>query len=262
MLTERLNEARAALIRAEKICRGPNAGFPAQAGQVASHAFGAMPLSSNINLGGIALFGLHEVICDHDAGASSILAWHLAQIDQGKPEGKPARRSVFWIRQRRAIDQGGLYHLSLPMLSDAGAQSLMMVVDQQATALWACEEVAKSGQVASIILETTDYELTASRRLQLACEAAGTRMIVMRRASQGNRIMPSSALTRWKIEPASGAARNRTGNIHHLSLIGGRGVRPGSWKVKTDATTFSLSVVAPLENRLPDHKPRDRYVQA
>ncbi|MDG4717817.1 MULTISPECIES: ImuA family protein [Thalassospira] len=234
----------------------------AQAGQVVAHAFGSMSLSSNISLGGIAPFGLHEVIFCHDAGASSVLAWYLAQIDQGKPDTESAGRSVFWIRQRRAIDQGGFYHLALPMSADARFQPLMMVVDQQATALWACEEVAKSGQVASIILETTDYDLTASRRLQLACEVAGTRMIVMRRASQGNRMMPSSALTRWRIEPVSGVTQNRTGNIHHLSLIGGRGVRPGSWRVKVDATTFSLSVVAPLENRMPNHRPKDRVIHA
>jgi hypothetical protein len=115
-------------VQAEQIYRGPGSGLPDQAGHVISHAFGAIPLSSNISFGGIAPFGLHEVICDHDTGVSSILAWYLAQIDQGKPEEKAARIPVFWIRQRRAIDQDGLYHLSLPMLANAGFQSLMMVV--------------------------------------------------------------------------------------------------------------------------------------
>lgn len=262
MSIERLNTARAVLARAEKLCKGSGSGLPDQSGCMISHAFGAMSLSPNISLGGIAPFGLHEVICSHDVGASSLLAWYLAQIDPGKPERELGRRSVFWIRQRRAIDQGGVYHLALPMCADAGSQSRMMVVDQQATALWVCEEVAKSGQFVSIILETTDYELTASRRLQLACEVAGARIIVMRHASQSGCLMPSSALTRWKIEPVSGAVQNRTGNIHHLSLIGGRGVRPGSWKVKTDATTFSLSVADPLENRLSADIPKDRHAHA
>jgi protein ImuA len=229
-----------------------------------SHAFGAMPLSPNISLGGIAPFGLHEVICCHDAGASSILAWYLAQIAPGKPEQELGRRSVFWVRQRRAIDQGGFYHLALPINLDAGVHPLMMVVDHQATALWACEEVARSGQVASVILETTDYDLTVARRLQLACESGGTRIIVLRPVARNGRIPTSSAWTRWQITPVNAlpSTGRPTGNDHYLSLIGGRGVRPGSWKVKTDATTFSLSVVDPLENRLRTTASEDRYAHA
>ncbi|MDG4719744.1 MULTISPECIES: ImuA family protein [Thalassospira] len=253
MLSERLHDARVALVQAEKQWKANIACLSMGAGDVISTAFGNMELSGNISLGGFSSIGLHEVICLHDAGAASILVWYLAQLDTAKPEANPMGRSIFWVRQRRAIDQGGFYHLALPIDRETGSQSLMMVVDQQATALWACEEVAKSGQVASVILETTDYDLTAARRLQLACEAAGTRMIVMRRASRNGRLMPSSALTRWKIEPVSSSQQNMTGNIHQLSLIGGRGVRPGSWKVKADAATFSLSVVDPLENRLPYH---------
>jgi protein ImuA len=159
----------------------------------------------------------------------------------------------------------------------------MMSVDQQDTALWTCEEVAKSGQVGAIVIETTDYDLTTARRLQLACEKGGTRIIVLRPAHRG--LGTSSAWTRWQISPVAQrhihsiqeqqtpsdqnshiATSPSTGNIHQLSLIGGRGVRPGSWKVKADAATFSLSVVDPLENRLPHHPSgpasKGRHVQA
>jgi protein ImuA len=263
MLADRLHNARAVLAEAEKQWK---VNFPCLsdgASDVISHVFGnIITLSRHISLGGIAPVGLHEVICRHDAGAASILAWYLSQIDLPEQALKSTGRTVFWVRQRRAIDQGGFYHLALPINLDAGAHPLMMVVDHQATALWACEEVARSGQVASVILETTDYDLTVARRLQLACESGGTRIIVLRPVARNGRIPTSSAWTRWKIEPVSGAEQNRTGNIHHLSLIGGRGVRPGSWKVKTDATTFSLSVADPLENRLRTTASEDRYAHA
>jgi len=255
MLAERLHDARVALAQAEKQWKISASCFSDAAGEAIPRVFGHIVLSGNISLGGFAPVGLHEIICCHDAGAASVLAWSLAQIDQRNQDGKSAGRSVFWIRQRRAIDQGRFYHLSFPARSGGECCPLMMTVDQQATAMWACAEIARTGQIASIILETTDYDLTVARRLQLACEAAGTRIIVLRQASRIGRLMPSSALTRWKIEPELNTQQNMTGSIHHLSLIGGRGVRPGSWKVKTDAATLSLSVVDPLENRLSDDQP-------
>lgn len=248
MLAERFIEARDVLARAEKSYRRNAGCLTIASTAVLCCAFGGLSLSRNINVGGIASVGLHEVICSHDGAAASVLAWYLAHLkdDPGTDEG--VGKPVFWVRQRKAIDQGRFYHLALPAGASDGPVPLMMTVDQQEKALWACEEAAKSGQIASIILETTDYNLTAARRLQLACEGAGTRMIVLRRGSPSGRLMPSSAQTRWKIEPALDATQAMAGNIHHLSLIGGRGVRPGSWKVKADATTFSLSVVDPLEN--------------
>ena len=253
MLTERLDEARAALAQLDKQWKGQVACPDGETGGVISHAFGNVSLSRHIGPVGIRSVGLHEVVCGHDDGAASVLAWHLAQIGESKCETGPCGKSVFWIRQRRALDQGRFYHLSLPDLA-SGPPSLMMTTGQQVTALWACEEVAKSGQVASVILETTDYGLTAARRLQLACEKAGTRLIVLRRAQQTNRLAPSSALTRWKIEPSDDRKTNSTGNIHHLSLIGGRGVRPGGWRVEINAATFSISVVDAMEDRLPSDR--------
>jgi protein ImuA len=255
MLAERLDEARAVLAQVEKQWKGQVACPPGAAGGVISHDFGGMPLSRHTDAAGILSVGLHEVVCGHDDGAASVLAWQLAQMGEQRCEAAFGGKSVFWIRQRRAIDQGGFYHLSLPGLA-LEPPPLMMTTDQQVTALWACEEVVKSGQVASVILETTDYGLTAARRLQLACEKAGTRLIVLRKAQPTRRLAPSSALTRWKIEPSGDRKANMTGNIHHLSLIGGRGVRPGGWRVEVNATTFSISVVDTMENRLPPERPR------
>ncbi|MCC9625665.1 protein ImuA [Thalassospira sp. MA62] len=322
MSDRRLHQARTALARAEQQWKSQVSGASGATGGVIPRVFGGLDLSGHISIGGLASVGLHEVMCGHDDGAASLLAWYLAVLPQPNDRmntgfAQSARQSaaqqipssqhlspsttamtatetetktktkmetatvaamatvmppdiptkpVFWIRQRRALDQGGFYPLCLPQYrSDPDA--LMLTVDQQQTALWACEEVARSGQVGTVLIETTDYDLTTARRLQLACESGESRIIVMRPAPRSctfghhRGLPPSSAWTRWQISPdipnskdaqthATPSYIDPTGNYHHLSLIGGRGVRPGSWKVKTDAATFSISVADPLENRL------------
>ncbi|MEQ8285905.1 protein ImuA [Thalassospira sp.] len=266
MSNKRIYQARATLSRAEQQWKGQVFCLSGAIDELIAHAFGGDFLPDHISIGGITPVGVHEVVCGHDDCAASLLAWHLATLTPlGTNGAMPAQQSrdtpsknIFWIRQRRALDQGGFYALSLPKHALKSAP-LMMTVDQQSTALWTCEEVAKSGQVSTVIIETTDYDLTTARRLQLACESGGTRIIVMRPAPRNGHLSPSSAWTRWQITPQRQLQLNRqtipTGNDHHLSLIGGRGVRPGSWKVKTDAATFSLSVADPLENRLSQDQP-------
>ncbi len=256
MSDRRIHQARAALARAEQQWKVQVSCLSGRTDEVITHAFGGMFLCDHISIGGLAPVGLHEVLCGHDDCAASLLAWYLATLTDPNTTSETPK-GIFWIRQRRALDQGGFYALSLPMMA-LEPEPLMMTVDQQATALWTCEEVAKSGQVRAVIIETTDYDLTTARRLQLACESGGTRIIVLRPIARNGRIPTSSAWTRWQITPvnAFGSTERPTGNDHHLSLIGGRGVRPGSWKVKTDATTFSLSVADPLENRLSADKPK------
>jgi protein ImuA len=270
MPKERIDQARAALARAEQQWKGQVSclsGGPDRADGVIARAFGGTFLRDHISIGGLAPIGLHEVLCGHDDCAASLLAWYLATLSveapSDAPSAPPPGKGIFWIRQRRALDQGGFYALSLP-IEALEPEPLMMTVDQQATALWTCEEVAKSGQVGAVILETTDYDLTTARRLQLACETGGTRIIVLRPLARNRRRPTTSAWTRWQITPVSTlpSQGRPTGNDHHLSLIGGRGVRPGSWKVKTDATTFSLSVADPLENRLSETPKQDRHAHA
>lgn len=273
MSDRRIHQARAALARAEqqwKVQVSCLSGGPDRADGVIARAFGGTFLRDHISIGGLAPIGLHEVLCGHDDCAASLLAWYLATLSvdassdaSNHPSAPPPGKGIFWIRQRRALDQGGFYALSLPMAA-LEPEPLMMTVDQQATALWTCEEVAKSGQVRAVIIETTDYDLTTARRLQLACESGGTRIIVLRPLARNGRIPTSSAWTRWQITPVNALepTERPTGNDHHLSLIGGRGVRPGSWKVKTDATTFSLSVADPLENRLSEASTQDRHAHA
>lgn len=240
-MTSKLQQARAALLRAEKQWQGRAACVDGGREHLITRAFGDIDLKPHFSVGGLMPTGLHEIMAEHADSATSALAWYLAGLD-AEPSPHAKTSTVLWVRQRKALDQGQLYPPAL-FTSPARHTLVMMTIDQQQTALWACEEAAKSGQIATIILETTDYDLTTARRLQLACEAGDTRLIVLRHHRAGQNIAPSPAWSRWHITPHD--------IYRKLSLIGGRGVRPASWKVYIDEATLLVSVADTLENRLP-----------
>lgn len=272
-MSSRLQQARAALLRAERQWQGSAACVHGGRPALITRAFGDIDLTTYFSAGGLMPTGLHEIMTEHHDSAASALAWHIASLtaDMKTGHGKtapnqnnmawaanstngtsPKPATILWVQQRKALDQGQVYAPALfaPSHMEASAARhthhpdlVMMNIDQQQTALWTCEEAAKSGQVGNIILETTDYDLTTARRLQLACEAGSCRLIVLRHHRAGQKIAPSPAWSRWHIT-AHGIYRK-------LSLIGGRGVRPASWKVYIDEATLLVSVAAPLENGLP-----------
>lgn len=245
-MTSRLQQARAALLRAEKQWQGHAACVNGGQSVLIKRAFGGIDLGNHFAAGGLMPTGLHEIMTEHHDSAASALAWYMAGLSphshQSAKQNKPATR--LWVQHRKALDQGQVYAPALfAKQSNPQCELVMMNIDQQQTALWTCEEAAKSGQIGNVILETTDYDLTTARRLQLACEAGSCRLIVLRQHRAGQKIAPSPAWSRWHITPH--------GIYRKLSLIGGRGVRPASWKVCIDEATLRISVAAPLENRLP-----------
>jgi len=239
-MASKLQQARAALMQVENQWQGRAASVNSGREHLITRAFGDIDLKPYFAAGGLMPTGLHEIMTEHDDSATSALAWYMAGL-QATASPQAQMPTVLWVRQRKALDQGKLYPPAL-FASPARHNLVMMTINQQQTALWACEEAAKSGQIATIILETTDYDLTAARRLQLACEAGNTRLIVLRHHRAGQNIAPSPAWSRWQIKPQ--------GTYRKLSLIGGRGVRPASWKVTIDEATLFVSVADTLENRL------------
>ena len=258
-MTSRLQQARAALLRAEKQWQGHAACVTGGQSALIKQGFGRIDLTQHFAAGGLMPTGLHEIMTEHHDSAASALAWDMTRLSaQIRPSDKGTALSnnhnkpvpILWVQQRKALDQGRVYAPALfaaptngAMQTKAQPDLIMMNIDQQQTALWTCEEAAKSGQIGNIILETTDYDLTTARRLQLACEAGSCRLIVLRHYRAGQKIAPSPAWSRWHITPH--------GIYRKLSLIGGRGVRPASWKVYIDEATLLVSVAAPLEDRLP-----------
>jgi protein ImuA len=163
------------------------------------------------------------------------------------------RGAVVWILRRDDLFAPGLATLGFP-----AEQLIQVCVRDDAAALGALEAALASPGVAAAVGEIETVDLTAGRRLQLACEAQGATGFVLRRAPFGVRggarmAGASAAATRWRIapapsepapgEPGLGAPRWRA------SLERARGGRTGTWILEQCDGAFPLRVVAELGDR-------------
>lgn len=143
-----------------------------------------------------------------------------------------ARGAAVWILRRDDLYAPGLERLGL------AARGLIQVrVRDEVQALMALEDALGSTGVAAAVCEVEDVDLTAGRRLQLACERHGATGLIVRRRPFGGAsrkaVGGSAAATRWRIapsasdppagEPGLGAPR------WHAALERCRGGRPGDW---------------------------------
>jgi protein ImuA len=137
-----------------------------------------------------------------------------------------------WIARRDDLHPPGLAGLGFP----AGGLIEVWVRDE-AQALAAAEDALGASGVGTVIVEAQACDLTAGRRLQLACEKGqATGFLIARRPFGGGApgmAGGSAAATRWSIasapsapvagRPGLGAPRWRA------SLERCRGGRPGAW---------------------------------
>ena len=220
---------------ARRVLAGVETGWRA----VGSNSGWTIPLSlpaidACLGSGGITVPALHEVHGGAGNGAASGFALWLAGRAAAQAAG-----AVFWISAPGIGDADALYPPALPR--SLQNRLVMVGARQRRDVLWAFEEILVSGQAACVIAETPGMDLTAARRLQLASERGRSLAVALCRPKKTGQPMKagnSVARTRWRI------ATCRQG--WQLQLMGGRGVRPGEWKVipKTDATAFSLHLVS------------------
>jgi protein ImuA len=120
------------------------------------------------------------------------------------------------------------------------------------------EEGLREKGLAAVIGEVTHLGLTASRRLQLACEASGVPAFALRRwwtvAEKELTGLPSAAVTRWRISPftshappAPGLGRARW----HVELLRCRGGDPCSWILEACDAQGRLALPSDVADR-PD----------
>ena len=219
-------------------------------------------------------FGDHRLDQVFPASGLPLGCWHELEgegleIETGAAAGafaavlaKPlaSRGAVVWVSRRDDLYAPGLAGLGFP------AERLIQVqARDEAQVLAALEDALGSAGVAAAIGEAEVVDLTAGRRLQLACERRGATGFLIRRrmfgapagtlASGGllGAATGSAAATRWTVasapsEPASGtpglgAPRWR------VDLKRCRGGRPGSWILEMNDGAYPLRVVAQLGDR-------------
>jgi len=237
-------EARLSAVRAEVAIL--------EAGGASRHGvmpFGDARLDGVLPGGGLPLGRWHEAVgegldIETAAAAGAFAALTVAPL--------AARGAVVWVMRRDDLHAPGLASLSFP------AEQLIQVCARDAAqALAALEDALGSAGVVAAIGEAEDVDLTAGRRLQLACEKHGAAGFVIRRRPFGGAARRggagSAAATRWVVapapsvpapgEPGLGAPRWR------LRLERCRGGRPGEWIVEKQDGPYPLRVAAELGDR-------------
>ena len=210
-------------------------------------AFGHAGVDSLLTGGGLPLGRWHEVTGDGleiETGAATA-AFAAALVRPLACEG-----AVVWVMRREDLHAPGLFGLGFP------AERLIQVAaSSEAEVLAALEDALGSAGVAAAIGEAEDVDLTAGRRLQLACERRGATGIVIRRRPFGGAAKGGSgtgAETRWRVgcapsdpagEPGLGPPRWR------VALERCRGGRTGEWLMEMTDGEEALRVVADVGDR-------------
>ncbi|MDB5430444.1 MAG: hypothetical protein JWP35_1560 [Caulobacter sp.] len=166
-----------------------------------------------------------------------------------------ARGSVVWVMRRDDLYAPGLAFLGFP------AERLIQVCARdQAEALAVLEDALATAGVAAVIGEVEPVDLTAGRRLQLACEKRGSTGLIIHRRPYGGGSRSarapsgSAAATRWKITSAPAAPDGQWGigaARWTVELERSRGGRPGAWLLEEwkDDAPHPLRMVTDLADR-------------
>jgi protein ImuA len=156
-------------------------------------------------LGGLIEPGrLHEAIPARPGAEPAALGF-LAGLT-----GRWTEKSLLWVReQTAAAETGELYAPGLASLGLDLRTLLLVNTRKRAEAFWAAEQGLKLERMIVLIeLGTREKpaDLTATRRLSLACEKSGATALMMRADLIGAPTTPSSAWTRWGVEAAPSAS--------------------------------------------------------
>lgn len=223
---------RLAVVRAKiaAIEAGGMAGGGREAGVL---PFGIAAIDERLPGGGLALGRWHEVTA---AGMESETAAAPTVFTALSVRPLARRGEVVWVLRRDDLWAPGLAGLGFP------AERLIQVYARdEAEALSVMEDALATVGVAAVVGEVEAVDLTAGRRLQLACERRGGTGFAIRRRPFGGTSRHetgSAAATRWRVEAAPsepaagdfglGAPRYR------VELERCRGGRPGAWILEAD----------------------------
>ncbi len=216
-------------------------------------AFGDARIDAVLPGGGLPLGCWHEVVgegmqIETAAAAAGFVAALAAPLAR--------RGTVVWVMRRDDLYAPGLGGLGFP-----ATRLIQVQAKDETQSLIALADALATAGVIAAIGEVEGVDLTAGRRLQLACERRGATGFIIRRrpyggtspgASRGE-ATGSAAATRWRIapapseplpgEPGLGAPR------WHVTLERCRGGRTGTWIMEKTEDAHPLRLVADLGDR-------------
>lgn len=204
-------------------------------------------LDAHLPGGGLPLAGLHEIAGERaewdDGAAAGFTLALLTKLAAALPG------PILWVASRLDLYAPGLCGFGL-----APQRLLLTRAGGDAEVFWALEEGLRSGALAAVVGEVGDLERTASRRLQLAAEAAERPCLLLRRRLYARRQTegPSAALTRWRVAPLSSEAEAPAEAAQRLfgrprwraELLRCRGAAPADFLVEWDDAAGDFALAA------------------
>jgi protein ImuA len=190
-----LAAVRQAIAAIERRSPLPGAGVP-------RFATGCAPVDTALG-GGLARARLHEIYAADrdDAGSAAGFALLLGHV------ARPAGADLLWLRTAAAQRAAPLYAPGLAELGVDPAGVVLGVVPDDVALLQCAADGARCAALGALVIEAWGaaprIDLTASRRLALACEASGVTALLLR---VGAAVVPSAAETRWQVAAAASAA--------------------------------------------------------
>lgn len=191
--------------------------------------------------GGLQRGALHEVAAaDHRALPAALgFLLALARIAAGT-------RPLVWPVERHA-EFGAPYGPGLKAFGLDPTRILFVRCKRREEALWVMEEALRIGGIGAVAgTRPARMDLTASRRLQLAAEAAATPIFLLRTYKDDAH---SAAATRWRVSPARAASDGFgffAGPRWHVTLERVRGGKTGEWVVEWNHDALCLRIPAGL----------------
>jgi protein ImuA len=203
---------------------------------------------------------LEEVAAGAGADVAAALAFALARLASPRsasPETRPVAlvATADWLGEQGRPFAGGIRAFGL------GFERLIWVrARREGEALWALEEILKSGAAAGGLVTAAAPDFVATRRLEFAARTGSAVGILLRARPAGDL---SAARRRWRItalasapnplDPAApGAPRLRA------ELVRRRDGPPGAWDLERDDETSGFRLAAGLAGHGLDEGRRRR----
>ncbi len=140
--------------------------------------------------------GLEEVCVSDAAGMAAGLGFLAARV-RSEPRLVAFVAPRFWFAER-----GRPYAYGLRALGIAAERMLVVTPRTEAEALWAMEEVLRSGAASLAVGAVESASLVATRRLDLIARGAAAAVALIRTTPQ---TALSAARRRWRLAPAPSA---------------------------------------------------------
>ena len=193
--------------------------------------------------GGLDRGALHEVAAADHRATPAALGFLLALTAILAPTGP-----LFWPLAHG--DFGAPYPPGLKAQGLDPARIVFALARSREEQLWAMEEALRLKAVAAVTgTRPARMDLTMSRRLQLAAEAACAPILLLRPHKDDEL---SAAVTRWRIAPLP-ASRDAHGFFARprfaVALERARGGRQGEWAVEFDHAALCLRLSADVPHR-------------